>query len=144
MGGEAALAQQQQRLRVAERSALQQKLQIVNMHSCKLQTQLVACAAQHTAARAAEAQAKKELLKASSARSAAKVAASEAGGSSDEQLSAAEARVAAAKARAAAAECARGVADASALSLQEELASAPGECLTTRRRRRRLCVFHGR
>ena len=36
-GGEAALAQQQQRLRVAEWSALQQELQIVSMHSRKLQ-----------------------------------------------------------------------------------------------------------
>lgn len=123
----AARQQQQRRLRVAEWSALQQELQILSMHGRKLQTRLTACAAQLTQARAAEAAAKKELQRASSARSAAEMAASEARGTVEEQLSAAEARVQAAEARAASAERARGEADESAVALQEEIALARAE-----------------
>jgi hypothetical protein len=53
--------QQQRKARVAEWSALQQELQIVNMHTRKLHTRMTSCAAQLVQARAAEALAKRQL-----------------------------------------------------------------------------------
>ena len=90
--------QQQRRIRVAEWSALQQELMIVNMHGRKLQSRLAAVGQQLAQARVAEATAKRQLLEASSARSAAEHAATEARGSIDERLTAAQARAAAAEA----------------------------------------------
>ena len=115
------------RQRVAEWSALQQELQILSMHGRKLQGKLNVCMLALQSARAAEADAKRQLAQSLSARSAAEQAASVARGAVGEQRSASDARVAAAEARAAAAAAATAEAEAVAERLEESLALARAE-----------------
>ena len=110
------------RHRVAEWSALQQELQILSMHGRKVQARLHACAAQLREARAAEAEAKRQLGDSLNARSAAEQAASQAQSSVGEQRSASDAKVAASEARALAAERTASECEAQVTSLIEDLA----------------------